>query len=1084
MSSRLTVYKASAGSGKTFTLAVQYIKLLIETPASASAYRHILAVTFTNKATGEMKDRILGQLYGLWKGIPSSDGYLQALKRAIADEGGTPPPDDEIRERAGKALLSILHDYNRFRVETIDSFFQSVLKNLAHELNLTANLQVDLADKEMLAHAVDRIMDRLHLDPRTLAWIMDYVDERIAGDERWDVTREVKAFATHIFRPAYLQHADALRAALDDDKRINAYRHALRDLRDEALDTLLSAVAHFREELEAHGIACTDFSRGATLNTYLRELEEKHFAAEWKQTLQNYVDDADKMLVAAKRKDPDWVQAAQHFQGLLQELRTFQLSLSAPYHTASLALKHLNPLRLLHLIDEEVTALTTETNRFLLARTPILLNDLIDESDAPFIFERMGTEFRHVMIDEFQDTSTLQWRNFKSLLLENLATGGCNLLVGDVKQSIYRWRNGDWTILNNIAREMRAQHPDIRHLDTNYRSARRIIEFNNRLFTVAAARLDALRPEAPMKLAEAYADVCQQCPPGRPEEGLVRVKFYKSTRGEDNDWEQEMLTDLADQVEALHTAGLPYKEMAILLRQRSHAAPIIDYFATRLPHAKLVSDEAFLLSASTGIQMLVAAMRLLLDADDRVSAAYLALHYVRDVRHRPDTVADVLTGEPRQHLPEAFTGAVERLRLLPLYELQEELYRLFSLHELEGQDGYFFTYFDKVTEFLADNPSDLRTFLTYWDEQLCRQSIPGGEVDGIRIFTIHKSKGLQFHTVLAPYCHWAIEKDRALGGGEQLLWCEPHEAPYDELPLLPIAPGKAMKESAFSAEYEEEHLQQRVDSLNMLYVALTRAEKNLLVWCRTKEALHESSTVGDLLYEALPTDIPGADFDEEMPATYTYGEPVGTAPTKTEEADNRMELHYVPQPVRMTSHAADIEFRQSTRSEQFIRQSGDEAEGDEGGTSTTQEAYIQQGKLLHYIFSALRTEADLPALLRQVEDEGILGSHVRREQVERWVRTGLQRPEVADWFSGRYELFNECSILVPDEKGSYHTRRPDRVMVSEDEIVVTDFKFGRPRPEYHEQVREYMELLRRMQPTKRIRGFLWYVYINKVEEII
>ncbi len=1076
--SRLTVYKASAGSGKTFTLAVQYIKLLVESPIPSATYRHILAVTFTNKATGEMKDRILSCLYGLWKSLPSADGYLKALKQAITEEDGPTLPDEEIRDRAGKALRAILHDYNRFRVETIDSFFQSVLKNLAHELNLTANLQVDLADKEMLSHAVDRIMERLHIDPRTLGWILDYVDERIRQDERWDVTREVKSFATHIFSPAYLQHAEALRKVLDDDKCIHAYRQTLRDLRDEAFDTLLSAAAHFVDELARHQIECTDFSRGATLGTYLREITEKNFAAEWKQTLQNYVDDVDKMLVAAKRKDPDWQEKARHFQALLQELRTYQLTLAKTYHTASLALKNLNPLRLLHLIDEEVTALTHETNRFLLARTPILLNDLIDDSDAPFIFERMGTEFHHVMIDEFQDTSTLQWRNFKSLLLENLSTGGHNLLVGDVKQSIYRWRNGDWTILNNIAQEMRTQQPDIRHLDTNYRSACRVIEFNNRLFTAAAARLDELRPEAPLKLAEAYADVVQQCPEGRPEEGLVRAKFYTPKRGEENDWEQEMLADLAEQVEALHAAGLPYKEMTILLRQRSHAAPIIRYFATHLPHTRLVSDEAFLLASSTGIQMLVAALRLLLDADDRVATAYLALHYVTDVLHRPDKVADVLTEHPEHHLPKAFTADVDRLRLLPLYELQEELYRLFSLHELEGQDGYFFTYFDRVTDFLADNPSDLRTFLTYWDEQLSTQSIPGGEVDGIRIFTIHKSKGLQFHTVLAPYCDWAIEKDRTLGGSDQLLWCEPREAPYDGLPLLPIAPGKPMKESAFHAEYEEEHLQQRVDALNMLYVALTRAEKNLYIWCRTKQALTESSTVGDLLYEALPTDLPGAALDEEMPATYTYGIPVSTVQAKDEKDDNRMEPHYSPLPVHMTSHAADIEFRQSNRSEQFIRQAGEESDEND-----PQDTYIQQGKLLHYIFSALRTEADLPALLRQMEDEGILGTRIRREQVERLVRNGLQRPEVADWFSGRYELFNECSILVPDERGSYHTRRPDRVMVTEDEIVVTDFKFGRPRPEYHDQVREYMELLHRMQPAKHIRGFLWYVYINKVEEI-
>lgn len=1086
MSTRLTVYRASAGSGKTFTLAVQYIKLLIAA-AGGTTYRHILAVTFTNKATAEMKDRILQQLYGIWKNLPSSQRYLDALRTELRQDDPGQLTDEEIRQRAGRALRNILHDYSRFRVETIDSFFQSVLKNLAHELSLTANLQVDLNDKDMLGHAVDSIMGRLHLQPRTLSWILEYVDDRIRNDERWDVSRETKDFARWIFSPAYLAGSEALRAVLDDDKRMAAYRRKLQEIKASATDTLTSAVTHFRDELEARGLVCTDFKTGSTLNTYLNALVEKGFEAEFKPTLQKYLEDPENMLVAAKRTRKEWLEAAAYFQGLLQEIRDFQLSLAEDFNTASLALKHLNPLRLLGCIDEEVTSLTNETNRFLLAKTPILLNDLIDESDTPFIFEKMGTEFHHVMIDEFQDTSTLQWKNFKILLLENLAGGGSNLLVGDVKQSIYRWRNGDWTILNNIGEEMKAQRPLVRQLLYNYRSERRIINFNNAVFEKAARVLDDLHPEgARIRLSEAYQDVKQECPAGKKDEGYVCARFYPNKRKTaEYDWEALMLEDLCQQVTELHRAGVAYSQMAILLRQRKHAAPVVACFAERLPDVKLVSDEAFRLSSSVGVNMLIAALRVLDDPDDKVSLAYLALHYRHDIlQQAPDLNHVLLTENPAEGLPEAFTADAERLRLMPLYELQEELFRLFALQQLDKQDAYFFAYFDQVTAYLQDNPSDIRSFLAFWDDQLAAQTIPSGEMEGIRIFTIHKSKGLQFHTVFIPYCHWDVERDKNLASSNDLLWCAPDKEPYNELPLIPVSPCGQMKNSIFRNDYEEEHLQRRVDALNTLYVALTRAEKNLYVWAKAKPEMTESGTVGDLLYAALPTDLPGAVLEEEDITTFTYGSPVGSREATGGPGDNRMEPTYANLPVKMQSFASRIEFKQSNRSEKFIRQTGDDDTPPDTADAAGQNTYIRQGKLLHYIFSTLHTADELEAVLQQCESEGILGREIQKERLRRWVTKGLERPMIADWFSGRYRLYNECSILSTDaETGECVVRRPDRVMTNDREIIVTDFKFGTPRPEYHDQVREYMHLLQQMEPRKAVKGYLWFVYTNKIEEI-
>ena len=1080
MKPSLIVYKASAGSGKTFTLALQYIKTLLE-QESRHTYSHILAVTFTNKATAEMKDRILQQLYGIWKGLPSSDDYLAALQKELQADGIRLTSED-IRQRAGESLCQILHDYNRFRVETIDSFFQSVLKNLAHELSLTANLKVDLHDKEVLNKAVDRLMEQLHLRSTVLEWMLEYVNDRIANNERWDIAREVKSFAAWIFKEAYLAHEDALQHVLHDKSRLQALRAALKQEKEEATDIVQSAAAHFEEELEQRGLTLDRFKFGSNIATYLRHIGEGNLNPDFKSRMQGFVDNTDNWLKKPDLKDPELREAAAHFQTLLGELRQFQLASLVRHHSATLALKHLNPLRLLGVIDEEVTALNHENNRFLLAKTPILLHDLIEDQDAPFIFEKMGSFFHHVMIDEFQDTSTLQWKNFKILLLESMASGYGNLIVGDVKQSIYRWRNGDWTILKNIKEEMAAHHPDIRNLETNFRSERRIISFNNAFFKTAAEELDRLTPDAPPQLSEAYADVAQQCPPKKGDHGYVQVRFFDKSDKE-ADWETTMLDELCQQIEELHAAGLPYEEMAILVRKRKFTDPIVRHFATRFgDRVKLVSDETFLLSGSLCINLLIAAMRYLTDPDDRISLAFLALH-LGTAPNSPD-LSLLTRKELETLLPEAFIQGATRLSALPLYELQEELYTLFGLERFPDEDAYLFAYFDQLTEYLQDNPSDLCSFLTYWDETLSQASIPSGETHGIRIFTIHKSKGLQFHTVFAPYCDWDIEKDSTgAGRNNDLLWCEPHDAPYDQLPVIPITPQAAMKDSVFKAEYAEEHLQRRVDSLNLLYVTFTRAKQNLFIWCGTQYTLNERSTTGDLIYRSLPYQLEGAEETSGANGEterFTYGSPSAQLPSAQKAHDNRMELSYRPVKVRMHSYPSHINFRQSNQAADFLEQMSPD------GSSPDKDRKRRTGILMHKILSAIHTRNDLKKALSALETAGQTGTEAEMEYLRHQVEEALHMPEVQHWFDGSMKVYNERSILTQETQSAtekYDTYRPDRVMFAPDETIVVDFKFGQVQKKYKDQVANYMRQIQKIEPGKRVKGYIWYITEHRLEAI-
>ena len=443
-SPELLVYKASAGSGKTFTLAVEYIKLLILNPR---AYRNILAVTFTNKATTEMKERILSQLYGIWINDKSSKAYLEK----ITEELGM--PKEQIRMAAGKALHLMIHDYSRFRVETIDSFFQSVMRNLARELELGANLTIELNNMEVLSDAVDSMIERLNRQSPVLYWLLDYIEERIADDKRWNVSGEIKNFGRNIFDEGYIEKGDGLRRKLQDKDCIKNYRRTLQAIETEALEQMKGFADQFFGILESNGLAIDNLAnKSKGVSSYFSKLQmgklddslrnatvEKHLASpeNWSSK-------------SSPRRNAITELAAAELIPLLQTAEEFRSKNNMLVNSCQLSLRYINNVRLLANIDEEVRRLNYENNRFLLSDTNVLLHNLVHDGDSSFVFEKIGTTIRNVMIDEFQDTSRMQWDNFRLLLLEGLSQGENSLIVGDVKQSIYRWRNGDWGILNGL----------------------------------------------------------------------------------------------------------------------------------------------------------------------------------------------------------------------------------------------------------------------------------------------------------------------------------------------------------------------------------------------------------------------------------------------------------------------------------------------------------------------------------------------------------------------------------------------------------------------------------------------------------
>ncbi len=1066
----LTVYKASAGSGKTFTLATEYIKLVVMNPQS---YRNILAVTFTNKATEEMKMRILSQLYGIWKRLPASDGYMQVIC------SNTGQSEEFVCERAGMALTNLLHNYNYFRVETIDTFFQRVLRNLARELDLTANLRIGLNDTQVEELAVDQLIEELSASDIILQWLLKYIMDNISDDKSWNVIGQIKSFGRTIFKDEYKNVSKALAQKMAEPDFFDNYSARLKNIRRTADERMREIAETFFDTLDGEGLSIDDFSYGRTgLCSFFIKLRDGIF---------------DESIVGKRVTDaigtPEkWCKKSHPRRELIYSLadttlgdilryaveeRPRQWKL---YKSADLTLRHLSQLRLLGSIEKKVRQLNEDANRFLLSDTQQLLHALIDGSDSPFIFEKIGTQLEHVMIDEFQDTSTVQWQNFKILLSETMSHEGTeNLIVGDVKQSIYRWRSGDWRLLNDIQSQFPAPdlQLDIRTLSTNYRSLRNIITFNNAFFTAAAqAEYTALSdyPEA-AQLQRAYADVKQEVPEKRGNEGYVEIALLTA-----DDYQDQVLRRIADGVSRLIAQGVAPGDIAILVRSNNYIPLIADHFTQHLPDVRIVSDEAFRLDASLAVSLIVNVLQLLSHPDDLLAKATVVKIYQRTVIGMTSNDSDLLlTCDALDSLlPEAFTQQSEQLLTLPLYELAERLYDIFSLDRLKGQSAYLCAFYDQLQAFVSDNATDIDAFLNEWNETLCSKTIQSDEIDGIRLISIHKSKGLEFDHVIIPFCDWQLEKQG------NILWCEPREAPFNELPIASIDYSqKQMAGTIYEADYQHEHLQNVVDNLNLLYVAFTRAGRSLFIIGR-RGAKNSRTALIEQCLPIITQQLTGSTLsgleDSQAPVLYTYGKP---APHEISKTDKESGNPFLQQPestsITIGTFPDKATFRQSNRSRDFITPGTSEEE-------LQRSKYIQTGCLLHEIFSSIRTTDDIGDALQKLQLEGVLyDDDITPDRLTDMLRKRLESPKVRDWFSNRWTLFNECSILSMED-GQVKEHRPDRVMTDGRQWIVVDFKFGSPKPKYYEQVSQYMQLLAAMGHTN-ISGYLWYVYSNKIENV-
>lgn len=1084
MEQALTVYKASAGSGKTFTLASEYITLVVKNPQD---YRSILAVTFTNKATQEMKTRILSQLYGIAHSLPDSEAYYEQVRMKTGFS------EQKIRENAAKALSLLTHHYNEFRVQTIDAFFQSVLRNLARELNLTANLRVDLNDEQVEAQAVDELINSLEEGEEVLNWIRDYIDKNIEDDKGWNVISQIKDFGKNIFKDFYKDHKTELDNRFSNKSFFNGFITDLRKRRTRILNRLNEHAKQMYKKIRDANLDNPNlFNRGANglLSHIIKLTKGTPSNDPTPQYIQSCIDSADKWPASkcpAKEKAAIIELASASLCSDLKILNDYRIKDWREYQSCNLTLKHLSQLRLLHAISEAVDEINKDTNRFMLSNTQSLLSTLMKDSDTPFVFEKMGAYLKHIMIDEFQDTSTIQWNNFRKLLDNCMAqVDSHNLIVGDVKQSIYRWRQGDWKLLNNIEHEFTKEQIKIEPLDTNYRSEENIIRFNNAFFKQAVSQtvneLESEEIQGATELVEAYKEI-EQKPRKDNGKGCVRIKLFRYDSKNASDYKQKILNELIENIRQLLDQGYKQKDIAILARSKTVIPDIVDSFQNIDTNVSLVSDEAFRLDASLAVNVIIEALRLLTHPHDKLTESKLVKLYQQQVIKTGKDINDLFVGENstelKSFLPSSYIDKFESLSRLSLIDLVDEIYSLFSLDSLEGQSAYVCTFYDTLNEYLRDHPADIDDFIEEWEDTLSSNTIQSDEVDGIRLITIHKSKGLEYDNVLIPFCDWELEKTNGI-----TIWCsgDDKEKPYGELPLIPVDYSSKMLGTVFEDDYKEEHLQNTVDNMNLLYVAFTRAGKNLFItgkkYKEKTSGKSERSHIIQYIIEELAKELPGAIIDDagdNGPISFELGT-LSNCEERVEKekaTENPFELSPKTHKLKIETFPHPVSFRQSNKSHDFIK-------GEDIDPSDARR-YIKVGNVLHQLFSTILTEADIEPRLKELEQAGIIyNDDITSRELQNKISCALSNEKVKNWFSPRWKLFNECTILDYDkETGDVYEHRPDRVMTDGKEMIVVDFKFGKPRDEYHEQVQRYMRLLMRMG-YKQVSGYIWYVLRNEI----
>ena len=1016
----IQILKASAGSGKTYNLAREYIRLLLQA-RDPQAYRHILAVTFTNKATDEMKRRILQELF-LLASDPASSGYREDFIPSVF------PSEDALRRRASMQLSGILHDYSAFSVSTIDKFFQQTLRAFSREIGQFASYQVELDKAGLLQETVDRILDALSEEDRSLLdWLTDSVKTDLERGARVNLEPHLLSVALSLTSGDHKVAVE--RYGIDEDRafskdRLTQVRKGCDALVRSYGEEVRAAAAAVLYVLRENGVPPEESNRGflKALYAYL-EPDPHALLAPPSATFLEKAADPSKWF--AKSKD----HFRQALEGVLEAPLEAFCSLFGnrykAYATARVIRGQVYGLGIAGELRQAFTALQREKNVISIDDSNTILRDIIDGSDAPFVYEKLGVRYEHFLLDEFQDTSLIQWENFRPLLQNSLSGGFDNLVVGDVKQSIYRWRGSDWRLLDSqLSRELGSGGEKETVLKGNYRTCREIVAFNNAFFPWAAAELDRLLGEEG-GIASLYKDVEQDVRFRDPAPGSVETVFCE-------DREAEMDAVLST-IRDLREAGAQYGDIAVLVRGNAEGSGI----AARLVREGIpvVSDDSLFVKSSVTVRRLVSQLSLV----------------DRPPREGEESVGGFLARSMEIRIPEHYHSLVDLAESV-LRDLKEA-----DLASFEAEVPYIQSFMDYLQDWSEGSGNNLSAFLRDWEDASPKIASPD-EGTSVRVMTVHKAKGLEFPFVIFPFAEKVTLYKNAS------CWCRPEVegTPLDAFAdgVYQVDLGASSEETLFAEDYRRERRLQFIDNINVFYVALTRAKYGLkIISLRPPKKILEG----------------GRDWKDFSQLLYGF---TGAGESFRGERYDFSRMPRKASPVRRLE-AGYPSFTPAERGRLRCSPEAVDYFGPDGSVGPHASNRLR-GLVLHKVLSGVTVPEDLPEAVEKIVRTGELAPEDRQLTL-RFLRDEVASVDGRGWFpADASQVLNEVTVLGTDGRES----RPDRVVLHPGgKVSIVDYKFGAPEGRYTAQLTRYARLFREMGYAP-VEAFLWYIREGAEDEIV
>ncbi|MBL7847231.1 MAG: UvrD-helicase domain-containing protein [Cyclobacteriaceae bacterium] len=1018
-------------------------------------------MTFTNKATQEMKDRVLAYL-GAFSG--KNDKPWPDAEHLAADLKAELGLDDlAFRQNSNELLTLILHQYDQFSISTIDAFFQRVIRAFTRESGLIGDYRLEVDQEAVLTEVVNNLIDELKESQELTDWVVRFAQESMESDKTWDIRKRLVEFSQEIFRDEFKLIEEEVYERTGSPKFFAELQTELYKVKSAFASKVSKPAKEILSIMQAKGwdVSYFKYGKGSGLESYLNNFvnASELKSLEIKPRMRN------DFLVARNWPGKDYPLLAKEIMAVAEKefiprITFINETFDAEYTralSAELALQNFYVFGLMADIGRKLNEYKGEHNVMLLADAPKFLHHIIGESDTPFVYEKVGSFYRNYLIDEFQDTSGFQWKNFLPLLTNSLDQGYPSMVVGDVKQAIYRWRGGDLNLLEHqLEKDIGKMRVEVKELADNFRSTREVVHFNNLVFA-SASRLASAKISSELP-SDVYRDVRQSA--RREIAGFVRVRFLKDN--EEQKWKAQSLATLAKDVERLQMQGVAPGEIAILVRANSEgqdiAAHLLDYkFSSEAKKGvsyEVVSNESLRIDGASTVNLLLAALRHLVNADDPIARAQLSYEYTR--LHQPKRPRSEIFDVTNQvffesHLPESFTKHKLSLKKLPLFELTETLIGLFDLGREKGELAYLQAFQDIVLDFYTRERNDLASFLLWWEENknTDKTSIKlSGEVNAINILTIHKAKGLQFKYVLIPFCSWNVDHE---GFKPPNLWVSSEHEPYAHAGPMPVKYGKALEQSYFSSAYSEERIKVYLDNLNVLYVALTRAEVGMIITAPAPKTYGHSTSVAAWLYDSIQQ-------QDDLNAAWSE------AAMELEIGELKVDKEASPTstsaPLQLTAYRTD-----RWREKLVIRQSGNHFF--EGMNPETRER-ISYGIYLHAVLSRIRTRDDIHPVLTRLVQEGVMTAE-ERHGLATQLEELMTNPLVGKWFENSWDVRTEVPILLPGGA----TNRIDRLMLDGKKAVVVDFKTGEKSKTDQQQVADYLDILKQMGFTE-VEGYLLY----------